>query len=42
MARPDEVDKLLDEMLKGKTPEEILGQGGVAETVRLPATVGPS
>lgn len=29
MARPDEVDKLLDEMLKGKTPEEILGQGGV-------------
>lgn len=21
MARPDEVDKLLDEMLKGKTPE---------------------
>ena len=29
MAEPDEVDKLLDEMLKGKTPEEILGEGGV-------------
>jgi putative transposase len=29
VAEPDEVDKLLDEMLKGKTPEEILGEGGV-------------
>jgi len=29
MAQNDDVDKLLDEMLKGKTPEEILGQGGV-------------
>lgn len=29
MAQEDDVDKLLDEMLKGKTPEEILGQGGV-------------
>jgi transposase-like protein len=29
MARPDDVDKLLDEMLKGRTPEETLGQDGV-------------
>ena len=29
MAQNDEVDKLLDEMLKGKTTEEILGRGGV-------------
>jgi putative transposase len=31
VAEPDEVDKLLDEMLKGKTPEEILGEGGVLQ-----------
>ena len=29
MAQEDDVDQLLDELLKGKTPEEILGQGGV-------------
>jgi len=30
MANPDAVDKMLDELLKGKKPEEILGQGGLA------------
>jgi putative transposase len=30
MADPDAVDKMLDELLKGKKPEEILGQGGLA------------
>ena len=29
MAKPDSTDKMLDELLKGKTPEEILGKGGV-------------
>ena len=29
MAGPNEVDQLLDQMLKGKTPEEILGKDGV-------------
>ena len=29
MAQPDEVDKLLDELLQGKTPEEILGRDGL-------------
>ena len=29
MAEPNEVDKLLVEMLKGKTSEEILGEGGI-------------
>lgn len=29
MAEPNEVDQLLDQMLKGKTPEEILGKDGV-------------
>ncbi len=29
MAQPDDVDKMLDELLKGKKPEEILGQGGL-------------
>ena len=30
MADGDAVDKMLDELLKGKKPEEILGQGGLA------------
>ena len=30
MADRDAVDKMLDELLKGKKPEEILGQGGLA------------
>ncbi len=29
MAEPNDVDQLLDQMLKGKTPEEILGKDGV-------------
>ena len=29
MAKPDPTDKLLDDLLKGKTPEEIMGEGGV-------------
>ena len=29
MADPDPVDKMLDELLKGKKPEEILGQEGL-------------
>ncbi len=29
MARPDPTDKYLDDLLKGKTPEEIMGAGGV-------------
>lgn len=29
MAEPNEVDHRLDQMLKGKTPEEILGKDGV-------------
>jgi putative transposase len=29
MAKPDPTDKYLDDLLKGKTPEEILGEGGV-------------
>jgi putative transposase len=29
MAKPDDPEKLLDELIKGKTPEEILGRGGV-------------
>jgi putative transposase len=29
MAEPDPVDKMLDELLKGKKPEEILGQEGL-------------
>jgi putative transposase len=29
VAKPDEVDKLLDELLQGKTPEEILGRDGL-------------
>ena len=29
MAKPDDVDKLLDELLQGKTPEEILGRDGL-------------
>ena len=29
MAKPDPTDKLLDELLKGKKPEEILGEGGL-------------
>jgi len=29
VAEPNEVDQLLDQMLKGKTPEEILGKDGV-------------
>ena len=29
MAEPNEVDQLLDQMLKGKTPEENLGKNGV-------------
>jgi len=29
MAKPDRTDKYLDELLKGKSPEEILGEGGV-------------
>jgi putative transposase len=29
MAEPNEVDQLLDQMLKGKTPEEILGKDGL-------------
>jgi len=29
MAKPDSTDKYLDDLLKGKTPEEILGEGGV-------------
>jgi putative transposase len=31
MADSDAVDKMLDELLKGKKPEEILGQGGLAK-----------
>lgn len=31
MADPDAVDKMLDELLKGKKPEEILGEGGLAK-----------
>lgn len=27
MAKPDPTDKLLDDLLKGKTPDEILGEG---------------
>jgi putative transposase len=29
VAQPDDVDKLLDELLQGKTPEEILGREGL-------------
>ena len=29
MAKPDPTDKYLDDLLKGKTPEEIMGEGGV-------------
>ncbi len=29
MAEPKDVDQLLDQMLKGKTPEEILGKDGI-------------
>ena len=29
MAKPDSTDKFLDDLLKGKTPEEVLGEGGV-------------
>jgi putative transposase len=29
MAQPDDADKLLDELLQGKTPEEILGRDGL-------------
>jgi len=29
MAEPNDVDQLLDQMLKGKTPEEMLGKDGV-------------
>jgi putative transposase len=29
VAQPDDVDKLLDELLQGKTPEEILGRDGL-------------
>ncbi len=29
MAKEDEITRLLDELVKGKTPEEILGEGGV-------------
>jgi hypothetical protein len=29
VAEANEVDQLLDQMLKGKTPEEILGKDGV-------------
>jgi putative transposase len=29
MAKPDDVDRMLDELLKGKKPEEILGQEGL-------------
>jgi putative transposase len=31
MADQDAVDKMLDELLKGKKPEEILGEGGLAK-----------
>ena len=31
MADPNAVDKMLDELLKGKKPEEILGEGGLAK-----------
>lgn len=29
MAKPDPTDQYLDDLLKGKTPEEIMGEGGV-------------
>jgi putative transposase len=29
MAEPNEVDRLLDEIVKGKTPDELLGRDGV-------------
>jgi len=29
MAKIDDTDKMLDELVKGKQPEELLGEGGV-------------
>ncbi len=34
MAKPDPTDKLLDELLAGKKPEEILGKDGVLDDLR--------
>ena len=31
MAKPDPTDKLLDELLAGKKPEEILGKDGLLD-----------
>ena len=31
MAKPDPTDKLLDELLAGKKPEEILGRDGLLD-----------
>jgi transposase-like protein len=33
VAEPDDVDKLLDDLLKGKTPEEILGREGLLKNL---------
>ncbi len=29
MPKPDDTDKMIDKLIKGKTPEEILGEGGL-------------
>ncbi len=31
MAEPEPIDKMLDALLKGKTPEEMFGERGAAE-----------
>jgi hypothetical protein len=40
MAKPDPADKLLDELLKGKKPEEILGEEGLRDAP-CPSRSGP-
>jgi len=34
MAKPDPTDKLLDELLSGRTPEEVLGEGGLLSELK--------
>lgn len=31
VAKRDEADKLIDELIDGKTPEEIVGEGGLLQ-----------
>jgi len=34
MAKPDPTDKLLDELLSGRTPEEVFGEGGLLSELK--------